>query len=219
LLAAGLVARRADRTVCGMLAGAGLGGVWHHSRAHRFFATARWSADAVGLVVLGLVTGWLIPAGAPVVGDARRRAGGNNPLLAHALTAAIRTGHRNPNAAMRTLVRYSRAARAAACSPPRRQKGASVAKLAAISPTTHHLFLSQTSQLPANAAPPFAAEWVHKVEACRQSLTQPRPDVLVIIGWDRFHQLWLYNMPQFLVGKAPLSPIQHQHLTLPGGTP
>jgi DDE superfamily endonuclease len=67
LLAAGLVARPAGRTVCGMLAGAGLGRVWHHSRAHRFFASAAWSADAVGLVVLRLVTGWLIPVGAPVV--------------------------------------------------------------------------------------------------------------------------------------------------------
>jgi DDE superfamily endonuclease len=67
LLAAGLVARPAGRTVCGMLAGAGLGGVWHHSRAHRFFAAAAWSADEVGLVVLRLVAGWLVPAGAPVV--------------------------------------------------------------------------------------------------------------------------------------------------------
>jgi DDE superfamily endonuclease len=67
LLAAGLIARPAGRTVCGMLAGAGLGGVWHHSRAHRFFAAAAWSADAVGLVVLRLVADWLIPAGAPVV--------------------------------------------------------------------------------------------------------------------------------------------------------
>ena len=67
LLAAGLIARPAGRTVCGMLAGAGLGGVWHHSRAHRFFASAAWSADAVGLVVLRLVTGWLVPAGAPLV--------------------------------------------------------------------------------------------------------------------------------------------------------
>jgi hypothetical protein len=67
LLAAGLVARPAGRTVCGMLAGAGLVRVWHHSRAHRFFASAAWSADAVGLVVLALVTGWLVPAGAPVV--------------------------------------------------------------------------------------------------------------------------------------------------------
>jgi hypothetical protein len=67
LLAAGLIARPAGRTVCGMWAGAGLGGVWHHSRAHRFFAAAAWSADEVGLVVLRLVTGWLVPAGAPVV--------------------------------------------------------------------------------------------------------------------------------------------------------
>jgi hypothetical protein len=67
LLAAGLVARPAGRTVCGMLAGAGLERVWHHSRAHRFFASAAWSADAVGLVVLRLVTGWLIPVGAPLV--------------------------------------------------------------------------------------------------------------------------------------------------------
>ena len=35
-----------------MLAGARLVGVWHHRRAHRLFAAARWSADALGLVVL-----------------------------------------------------------------------------------------------------------------------------------------------------------------------
>jgi hypothetical protein len=29
------------------------------------------------------------------------------------------------------------------------------------------------SQLPASAAAPFAAEWVHKVEARRQTLTHP----------------------------------------------
>ena len=79
MLAAGLIARPAGRTVCGMLAGAGLGGVWHHSRAHRFFAAAAWSADAVGLAVLRLAAGWLVPAGAPVViaaGDTMfRRAG------------------------------------------------------------------------------------------------------------------------------------------------
>ena len=67
MLAAGLAARPAGRTVCGMLTGAGLARVWHHSRAHRFFAAAAWSADEVGLVVLRLVTGWLVPAGAPVV--------------------------------------------------------------------------------------------------------------------------------------------------------
>ncbi len=67
MLVAGLAARPAGRTVCGMLTGAGLARVWHHSRAHRFFAAAVWSADEVGLVVLRLVIGWLVPAGAPVV--------------------------------------------------------------------------------------------------------------------------------------------------------
>ena len=67
MLAAGLIARPAGRTVCGMLAGAGLGGVWHHSRAHRFFATARWHPDVVGLTVLRAVVGHLVPIGAPLV--------------------------------------------------------------------------------------------------------------------------------------------------------
>lgn len=34
--------------------------------AHRFFASTRWSPDHVGLVVLGLVIGWLLPVAAPV---------------------------------------------------------------------------------------------------------------------------------------------------------
>ena len=51
--------------------------------------------------------------------------------------------------------------------------------------------------------PPFADEWVAKIEAFRETLTRARPDVLVMVGSDHFHQLWLDNMPQFLVGKAP----------------
>jgi hypothetical protein len=66
-LVAGMVARPAHRTVCGMLAGAGLAGVWHHSRAHRFFATARWHPDRLRLTVVRLVVGHLLPVGAPLV--------------------------------------------------------------------------------------------------------------------------------------------------------
>lgn len=66
-LVTGPIAAPARRTVCGMLTAAGMGGVWHHSRAHRFFATARWSLDQVGLIALSLVIGWLTPVGAPVV--------------------------------------------------------------------------------------------------------------------------------------------------------
>ena len=48
-LVVGLIAQTRRRTVCGMLTGAGLDQVWHHSRAHRLFTNARWSGDALGL--------------------------------------------------------------------------------------------------------------------------------------------------------------------------
>jgi hypothetical protein len=62
----GLVAQPGLRTVTGMLAGARLAGVWHHARAHRFFAAARWSADTLGLGVCDLIVGWLLDPAAPV---------------------------------------------------------------------------------------------------------------------------------------------------------
>jgi hypothetical protein len=65
-LVAGLIAQTRRRTVCGMLTGAGLEQLWHHSRAHRFFADARWSSDAVGLVLADLIVTHLVPAGSPL---------------------------------------------------------------------------------------------------------------------------------------------------------
>jgi len=66
-LVAGMVAQPGRRTVCGMLTGAGLAGVWHHSRAHWFFGRARWSADALGLVLVRVVVARLLDPGAPVL--------------------------------------------------------------------------------------------------------------------------------------------------------
>src|SRR5256885_11184215 len=66
-LVAGMVAQPGARTVTGMLTGAGLAGVWHHGRAHRFFAGARWSVEQVGLVLLGVVVAGLLPADAAVL--------------------------------------------------------------------------------------------------------------------------------------------------------
>src|SRR6202012_2050701 len=51
--------------------------------------------------------------------------------------------------------------------------------------------------------PPFADEWVTKITAFRATLTPGTADVLVLVGCDLVHQLWLDNMPHFLVGKAP----------------
>ena len=58
----GLIAQTRRRTVCGMLTGAGLDQVSHRSRAHRLFSNARWSGDALGLVVADLIVARLIPA-------------------------------------------------------------------------------------------------------------------------------------------------------------
>jgi hypothetical protein len=66
-LACGFWAQTGRRTVCGMLAGAGLSRAWPHDRAHWFFARARWDPDELGLAVARLVAGLLVPAGEPVV--------------------------------------------------------------------------------------------------------------------------------------------------------
>ena len=66
-LASGFLAQAGKRTVCGMLAGAGLAQLWPHDRAHWFFARARWSADDLGLAAARLVVALLVPAGEPVV--------------------------------------------------------------------------------------------------------------------------------------------------------
>jgi len=65
-LVTGLIAQTRRRTVCGMLLGAGLEHLWHHSRAHRFFAAARWSPDRVGLLLCDLIVRLLLPADASI---------------------------------------------------------------------------------------------------------------------------------------------------------
>ena len=82
-LVCGFLAQTGKRTVCGMLAGAGLSRAWPHDRAHWFFSRARWSADDLGLAAAKLVVTLLVPAGEPVTwrstircsGGAVRRSG------------------------------------------------------------------------------------------------------------------------------------------------
>jgi hypothetical protein len=62
----GLWAQPVGQTVCGMLTGAGLARVWHHARAHRFFAAARWCPHQVGLALAGLVVTQLLAPGTPI---------------------------------------------------------------------------------------------------------------------------------------------------------
>jgi protocatechuate 4,5-dioxygenase beta chain len=77
-----------------------------------------------------------------------------------------------------------------------------LATIAAVIASTHHPFYYRASTAPPDQRPDFAAEWIAKITAFRETLTRARPDVLVMVGSDHFHQLWLDNMPQFLVGHA-----------------
>jgi len=66
-LVVGQVSQTGLRTVTGMLVGARQSGVWHHARAHRFFACARRSADRVGLTLASMICERLPESGEPVV--------------------------------------------------------------------------------------------------------------------------------------------------------
>jgi hypothetical protein len=66
MLVIGMVGRVRDCTVTGMLQAAGLAGEWHHSRAHDFFARARWDPDELGLALLDFLVTVFVKAGAPV---------------------------------------------------------------------------------------------------------------------------------------------------------
>ena len=67
VLVAGMIAQPGRRTVCGMWVAAGLSRLWHHGRAHWFFARARWSTEQVGLVLAQVIVAGFVPAGAPVL--------------------------------------------------------------------------------------------------------------------------------------------------------
>ncbi|MBA3808581.1 MAG: transposase, partial [Solirubrobacterales bacterium] len=66
LLTVGFIARIRENTVTGMLQASGLAGVWHHSRAHAFFAYRRWDPDELGLRLLDLLVSVLVAADAPI---------------------------------------------------------------------------------------------------------------------------------------------------------
>lgn len=76
-----------------------------------------------------------------------------------------------------------------------------MAELTAVLASTHHPFYYKATTSPEDQRPPYAADWKRKIEAYRQTLTAADPDILVMVGADHFHQLWLDNYPQFLIGQ------------------
>ncbi|NDK32549.1 DODA-type extradiol aromatic ring-opening family dioxygenase [Nesterenkonia haasae] len=76
-----------------------------------------------------------------------------------------------------------------------------MAELTAVLASTHHPFYYKATTSPEEQRPPYAGAWQRKVEAYRATLTAAEPDILVMVGADHFHQLWLDNYPQFLIGQ------------------
>ena len=67
LLAAGLVAQTARRTVVGMLAGASMAAAVSFHACCRFFSQHRWDVDGIGLVLARLIVDRLLDADTPIV--------------------------------------------------------------------------------------------------------------------------------------------------------
>lgn len=66
-LVAGQISQTRLRCVTGMLVGARFSQLWHHARAHRFFSTARWSVDELGLRLAELIVERFCEPGAAVL--------------------------------------------------------------------------------------------------------------------------------------------------------
>jgi protocatechuate 4,5-dioxygenase beta chain len=79
-----------------------------------------------------------------------------------------------------------------------------MADLTAVLATTHHPFYLKATTAPPEERMPQADEWKSKVEAYRETLTAAKPDILVMIGSDHFHQFFSDNYPTFLIGKQPV---------------
>lgn len=62
----GFIGRIGEHTITGIWQAARLAGVYHHSRAHEFFARRRWSADELGLRLAEFVVERFVPCGAPI---------------------------------------------------------------------------------------------------------------------------------------------------------
>ncbi len=77
-----------------------------------------------------------------------------------------------------------------------------MAKLVATLASTHHPFYLKATTMPPEQQMPEAPLWKQKVEAYRETLAEAKPDILVMVGSDHFHQIFLDNYPQFLIGKA-----------------
>ena len=66
MLVVGFLCRVGEHSVCGMLQGARLQRLWHHTRGHSFFAERKWCPDKLGLLLLAFLVARFVPADQPI---------------------------------------------------------------------------------------------------------------------------------------------------------
>ncbi|MBI3001603.1 MAG: extradiol ring-cleavage dioxygenase [Deltaproteobacteria bacterium] len=74
-----------------------------------------------------------------------------------------------------------------------------MARIVSIIGTTHNPFMPRLFSRPDR--PPGCAKVIERIDMMREKLRQAKPDVLVTIGNDHLHQLFMDNMPAFMIGK------------------
>lgn len=76
-----------------------------------------------------------------------------------------------------------------------------MARLVAVIGITHIPFHYRLANQPRSEWSPDTVNIVQRGEMMREKLRQAQPDVLVAVGNDHFHQLFMDNMPAFILGK------------------
>lgn len=66
MLVVGSLSRVGEHSVCGMLVAARLERLWHHSRAHDFFAARKWCPDEVGVLLMDFLVNTFLPSDASI---------------------------------------------------------------------------------------------------------------------------------------------------------
>lgn len=76
-----------------------------------------------------------------------------------------------------------------------------MARLMSVIGITHNPFIYRLVSQPRSQWAPDTAEMMQRSDLLREKLDQTKPDVLVTVGGDHFHQFFMDNMPAFCLGK------------------
>ncbi len=79
-----------------------------------------------------------------------------------------------------------------------------MARLVAVIGITHIPFHYRLASQPRSEWSPDTANIVQRGEMMREKLRKARPEALVAVGNDHFHQFFMDNMPSFILGKMEL---------------